>query len=305
MTITRALLLLFFTYASIVYLLYKLNIFGSTAWTIFVYVSIILLGSAVIYIRNRKWWHKPKGAFPQEWKRILQQEVSFYKAISDTGKQKFEKKILFFLSNYKISGIGTEVETLDKLLIASASIIPTFQKARWRYYNLEEILLYPNGFSFENPILKEKIVMEGLVGGGPLEGKMILSQKALRKGFEDEADNHNTAIHEFVHLIDKSDGVIDGVPEVLLKTPFLLKLRTIILNAKINRLFARVTKDIENEKSDIRPYGAANKAEFLSVASEYFFENPEMMKEKHPDLHQLMQQIYRTPQATQKELSKN
>jgi Mlc titration factor MtfA (ptsG expression regulator) len=41
---------------------------------------------------------------------------------------------------------------------------------------------------------------------------------------------------------------------------------------------------IIDERSDINPYGATNEAEFLAVASEYFFERPKLLKEKHPDL---------------------
>lgn len=211
----------------------------------------------------------------------------------------------FFLSNYDIVGVDTEVEDLDKLLIASSSIIPTFHKPRWKYTNLEEVLLYPRGFSFNMPQMEEKMVMEGLVGGGPLEGKMILSKSALRKGFQDESDNLNTAIHEFVHLIDMDDGAVDGVPESLLRFPILHKLRSIILNFKVDRIFNKTAESIENKQTDIRPYGGANKAEFLSVITEYFFENPEKLKENHPDLHRLMEKIYRTPKSVQKELSRS
>ena len=49
---------------------------------------------------------------------------------------------------------------------------------------------------------------------------MIISKNALRDGFSNETDKKNTAVHEFVHLIDKMDGAIDGVPEVLLQKQY-------------------------------------------------------------------------------------
>ena len=45
---------------------------------------------------------------------------------------------------------------------------------------------------------------------------MILSRKALHYGFSNKTDKGNTAIHEFIHLLDKADGVIDGIPAALL-----------------------------------------------------------------------------------------
>ena len=54
-------------------------------------------------------------------------------------------------------------------------------------------------------------------------------------------------------------------------------------------------KNIINDQSDINPYGATNEAEFFAVASEYFFERPALLKEKHPGLYQLLESIF-TPQ---------
>jgi len=59
-------------------------------------------------------------------------------------------------------------------------------------------------------------VISGMVGTGRFENQMILSKKALYHGFKNAIDKNNTAIHEFVHLIDKMDGETNGVPERLI-----------------------------------------------------------------------------------------
>ncbi len=35
--------------------------------------------------------------------------------------------------------------------------------------------------------------------------------------------------------------------------------------------------------------------EFLAVTAEYFFERPEKMKERHPDLHKALQYVFKDP----------
>jgi hypothetical protein len=45
-------------------------------------------------------------------------------------------------------------------------------------------------------------------------------------------------------------------------------------------------------QSDINYYGASNKAEFFAVTSEYFFNQPELFKENHPELFELMCLIF-------------
>lgn len=50
-------------------------------------------------------------------------------------------------------------------------------------------------------------------------------------------------------------------------------------------------KAIQQSKSN--PYSATNKAEFLAVVSEYFFTQPDLLKEKHPALYEALTQIFR------------
>jgi len=50
------------------------------------------------------------------------------------------------------------------------------------------------------------------------------------------------------------------------------------------------------DRSDINPYGATNEAEFFAVVSEYFFERPKLLKEKHPELYNLLAEIFNSPE---------
>ena len=47
-------------------------------------------------------------------------------------------------------------------------------------------------------------------------------------------------------------------------------------------------KAINDNHSAIRKYGGTNQAEFLAVASEYFFERPDFLKKKHPELYKML-----------------
>ncbi|MBT8392094.1 MAG: peptidase, partial [Ignavibacteriaceae bacterium] len=129
----------------------------------------------------------------------------------------------------------------------------------------------------------------GMVGSGYMEGKMILSKPALRHGFKNESDKKNTAIHEFVHLIDKSDGSVDGIPSVLLEKQYSIPWIDLI-NKKIDEIY--------DGKSDINPYGGTNRAEFFSVVSEYFFERPKLLAKNHPDLYNLLEKIFKQDMAS-------
>jgi Mlc titration factor MtfA (ptsG expression regulator) len=167
-------------------------------------------------------WKAPKDAFPDQWKKVLKEHIPFYNNLNSDEKSLFEFKVHEFIINCRIKGVKTTVDYKDKLLVASSAVIPIFQFPNWQYLNLDEVLIYPHAFN-ENFELKgrDRNIL-GMVGTGIMEGKMILSKKSLYHGFQNETDKKNTAIHEFVHLIDKADGKVDGIPEVLLEQQYVI-----------------------------------------------------------------------------------
>ncbi len=218
-------------------------------------------------------------------KQLLEQHVDYYHRLSETEKTRFEGLIAGFLEKVHIEGVGLEITDLDRVLIASSAIIPIFGYKEWRYTNLTNVILYPdtfnNDFQFEGEQEGRNIM--GMVGLGYMNGQMLLSRAALLKGFSATSGKNNTGIHEFVHLLDKSDGATDGVPENVLPheyaTPWLK-----MMHQEISR--------IKKGNSDIDPYGATNEAEFLAVTSEYFFEKPDQFRQKHPKLYERLSLIY-------------
>ena len=78
---------------------------------------------------------------------VLEKNVLFYAALPVQEKLQFEEDLQYFLSNTKITGVDTTVDELDKLLVASAAVIPVFYFKNWRYHNLQEVLLYSDAIN--------------------------------------------------------------------------------------------------------------------------------------------------------------
>lgn len=258
---------------------------------------IASIGFFLLYwnLKKNSKWIIPKESFPKDWKIILNRDVSFYNSLSKGEKKRFEYKIQEFLLNCKITGIKTKIDITDKILVASSGIIPIFGFDNWKYSSLHEVLIYPSTFNEEFEIKGSDRRVLGMVGNGSMEGIMILSQQALKHGFKNESDKKNTAIHEFVHLIDKTDGPIDGIPSALMKKQYAIPWIDLI-NKKLNEIY--------EDESDINPYAGTNQAEFFSVASEYFFERPKLLEKKHPDLYNLLENVFKQDMAA-RNLSKN
>lgn len=239
----------------------------------------------VVFMAFRKTRKKPAEAFPEAWKPLLLDNVQFYQNLFEENKSVFRKRMMLFLSEVHVEGVSFELSDLDKILVAASAVIPVFGFSEWHYNNLSGVLLYPNHFNKDLDFRDEAEgkVIAGLVGTGRFENQMILSKKALYHGFSNKTDKHNTAVHEFVHLMDKTDGVTDGIPERLLEhqyiTPWL-------------QLMHKEMEAINNNKSDIRNYGGTSEIEFFAVASEYFFERPALFKRKHPELYEMLAQSF-------------
>jgi Mlc titration factor MtfA (ptsG expression regulator) len=246
-------------------------------------IFIIVLPILILIIFRRR-TGSAKVTLPDNYRALLQTHVSYYRKLNDADKLRFEKRINEFLSYVRIHGVHTEVDDLDKLLVACSAIIPVFG-FDWHYYNLRDVLLYADTFNSEEFSItaKERNVL-GMVGTGAMQRMMILSKPALRQGFKNEASANNTGIHEFVHLLDKADGETDGIPEQLLNKQYTIPW--------IKYMSEEIEK-IKKGNSDINIYGATGKAEFFAVAAEYFFGAPELFKQNHPELFDLMERIFR------------
>jgi Mlc titration factor MtfA (ptsG expression regulator) len=222
--------------------------------------------------------------FPAEWEAILQREVVFFRALDPEDRKRFRREIQVFLGEKRITGIGHDLDGTTRVLAAASAIIPVFGFPEWEWDQISEVLVYPDRFdeefAFDGNSRRSTL---GLVGTGGLDRLMILSKPDLLAGFRNAADKRNVGVHEFAHLVDKSDGTIDGVPEVGLPReavgPWI-------------ELVRRKMEEMRRGDSDLDPYGLTNEAEFFAVASEYFFERPGVMERKHPELFAMLSRVF-------------
>ncbi len=238
-------------------------------------------------------WNKRRTGqvvdMPPLWKQVLAKKVLFYHHLSAEQKARFERDVMRFLARVRITGVHTEIDITDKLLVASSAAIPVFGFPDWNYTFLQEVLLYPSSFDTNFNINSRDEVVTGMVGSGPMEGKMILSKPALHAGFSNSTDKLNVGVHEFSHLFDKEDGVVDGIPPTLAAHPHAIPWL---------QLVKEKTAKILKGRTDINAYGATHEREFFAVVSEYFFERPQLLKQTHPELYALLSQAFQQDTAT-------
>jgi len=253
---------------------------------IFITILLFLIAIAVwifVWASRKRRPNRPQP-LPRSYREILTSDVPFYQSLDPHKKTEIEQRLMHFLAHTKITGVKTEVEDIDRVYIAASAIIPIFGFPGWEYSNLNEVLVYPDSFDHDFRQSGNERNILGIVGEGAYQHIMIISRRQLREAFANSTNKDNTAIHEFVHLIDKTDGTIDGVPEVFMDKQYVLPWL---------RMMRKEIEKILDERSDIDPYGAHSEAEFFAVVSEYFFKRPDLLKEKNPELYGLLVQMFR------------
>jgi Mlc titration factor MtfA (ptsG expression regulator) len=249
------------------------------------WILILLIAAVIIYFifKPKKSSQETPVDFPPSWRTILDTRVLFYHNLSPQDKVRFEHDVSRFIKNVRITGVNTEIDITDKLLVASSAAIPVFGFPNWDYTFLDEVLLYPASFDRGYEINSKDETITGMVGSGNMEGKMILSKPSLHRGFDNETDKQNVGVHEFIHLLDKEDGTIDGIPATLLNKKFSIPWL---------KLIKEKTAAIHKGDSDINPYGGTHEIEFFAVCGEYFFERPQLLQQNHPELYELLEKAF-------------
>jgi len=176
-----------------------------------------------------------------------------------------------------------EVTPHMQRVIAAQACILLLKKPHNLYPKLRTIRLYPEAYVAIGENGEESVRL----GESWTTGSVVLSWASVISGGRNPNDGHNVTIHEFSHQLDQADGAGDGVP--MLETRGCYHQWANTMKPEFDTLVKRSQK---NKRSVMDDYGAENPAEFFAVATETFYEKPNQLKKKHPELYTLFTKYY-------------
>jgi Mlc titration factor MtfA (ptsG expression regulator) len=237
-----------------------------------------------------------EAPFPPLWEDIIRRNVAHYCTLDDAERAHLRALIQVFIAEKHWEGAGgLELTDEIRVTIAAEACLLLLGLPHNYYQNVESIIVYPStvvppqrktGF-FENtlmPVELEPPIIGQAFRQGPL---IIIWDAALRDGRHPES-GHNVIYHEFAHKLDMLNGAADGTPPLRDRAEYRDWVKT------CSREYLRLKHDIEEgKKSFLNAYGAINEAEFFSVATEQFFNQPRLMIEHAPDLYRVLREYYR------------
>jgi len=248
-------------------------------------VLLLLLIAGVMLKRRNQRRRALAAAFPASWLAIIRQNIPPYSKLSPEMQQQVQDYTQEFLYDKNFEGCGGLVldDEIRVTIAAQASLLLLNRKVRC-YPRLYSVLVYPSAYVAKSETDEKSVRL----GESWRTGAVVLAWDSAQHGAANFADGRNLVIHEFAHQLDQEDGSGDGAPILAGRSSYTAWAR--VLSREYERLRKRVDK---GKKSVIDAYGASHPAEFFAVASEAFFEKPQQLRSKHPELYAELQKFYR------------
>lgn len=226
-----------------------------------------------------------------EYLHILQTEFPLYLRLPNELQSKLVGHIQVFLDEKDIIG-RNELEINDKIrvLIAAQACLLILNRPGNYYPGFRSILVYPNTYVASSSRTEGMLHITGTsnrAGESWQQGPVILAWDHVLQGARDSRDGHNVVMHEFAHKLDEENAAMDGLP--LLPTAEQYQQWSQVLNAEF---IVQQQKWADRDDDVIDSYAATSPAEFFAVVTETFFEKPQQLERRHPQLYEQFKQCY-------------
>ena len=251
------------------------------------YLSLI---SWMPLFRFIKHYISKKSEFPERYRKLLSENVRFYRYLNSDQKEKLVVRMKVFMGEKIFEGCGG-LDLTDKMrvVISANACLLILEEPSDYYPDLQSILVYPN--DYVAPVYEENqggVVTEGnerRQGESWDTGSVVLSWSDILETTQSSSNNQNLVVHEFAHQLDLQYGLSTAISvegkvlnegdewtEELAKT-----YRELINNVRFGR---------KNGVLDL--YGATNPAECFAVVMEAFIESPRDLSVKHPRVYRML-----------------
>ena len=225
-----------------------------------------------------------------QWDKALA-SLPLLKGLTDSEIETLKELAILFLHHKEFEGAhGLEVTQEMKLIIALQACLPILKLGWGGYDGWITVIIYPAGFMPTRVVRDEygveHHVQSSLAGEAWQRGPVVLAwSQTEHAGI---IDGHNLVIHEFAHKLDMQNGAANGFP------PLHRNMSRKAWTGALSKGF-----DYSKRKCDLGKhigvdcYAASSPAEFFAVLSEVFFERPDVVKHRYPDIYAQFCQYYR------------
>ncbi len=243
-----------------------------------------------------EWWRQRQGdrieIAAALWDRV-EAGLPFLGHLTPAERARLRQLARQFIAEKQWSGAqGLQLTPRIQVAIALQACLPILHLGLAWYAGWVGIVVYPGDFVIPRRMIDEDGVVheyeDEVMGEAWYGGPVLISW------FEhpEDAEGINVVIHEFAHKLDMKSGDADGLPPM---HEGMSRQRWIeVMSKAFDDLQRRVDR---GEETPLDPYAAELPTEFFAVASEAFFETPDLLKREYPDVYEQLRLFYRQDPA--------
>ena len=245
------------------------------------------------FIRSIKRYFYARQPLPKQFKDQLYSDVSFYRYLNKSQKEKLETSMTVLLKEKIFEGCGglTVTDKMKGVITAYAGLL-IMEKPSDYYSDLRAILVYPD--DYVAPVYEMHdggVVSEGSErrkGESWDSGSIVLSWGDIKDSALNRENGYNLIVHEFAHQLDDQYGLSSGIT---------LNGEAVDTDQWTSEL-AKIYRDLLDAdrfgRSDhvLDLYGATNPAECFAVTLEAFIESPRKLQMKYGAAYSMLSNFF-------------
>jgi Mlc titration factor MtfA (ptsG expression regulator) len=231
--------------------------------------------------------------YPTQWEKWTAEAVPDYHELNDDEREQLRELVRVFVAEKVWEGCKGVVVTEEmKVTIAAQACLLLLGIEHEYFSNVRSILIFPRHFiPLPNEAPDDSGVVhqssEAALGQAWENGPIILSWESSRAGGRNSEDGLNVVLHEFAHKLDLRDGLVNGTPPLNNREQHARWVEV------MQREFDILVEKTEKRKATLLDkYGATDSGEFFAVSVECFFEKPTQLRQKHPDLYEVLRDYF-------------
>lgn len=224
-----------------------------------------------------------------DWEAALA-AVPLLQRLSAGDIERLRERATLFLYRTPFTPIdGLDLTPAMRVRMAAQACLPTLNLKEDVLDAVTRVIVYPDAFVPEIEEVDEAGVVHRRreVRGGEAwgSGPLVLSWGDVEASGHGEG--YNVAIHEVAHVLDMGNGVPNGFP------PLPPGMDARAWSAAFGAAFEDLNRRLDHGREPpIDPYAAEAPEEFFAVASEYFFEQPEVLRAAFPAVFAQLEAYY-------------
>lgn len=214
----------------------------------------------------------------------LKKLLPLYRKLPDSLKPKLEERILLFqeMVEFWLSpGTLNEITEEMRDIVSAEACLLIINRSPADYLHLKLVEFW--GSSIPSSDNKD------IVGDASRE-RVRLNWNVIEPSLSEGADNHNTILHEFAHVLDFADDKITNSIPVSKDSAEYPKWKALLDKEYPKLLEAHHLN--RNHVLDEYALSNPNRAEFFTCATESFFERSVRLKKENPEIYSLLKDFY-------------